>query len=80
MSAGERRRLRATGLPHQCRAVARAQAERLNATLGTVPLRKPVDGEIDTTSGFGVRIDPFIGRRQCTPPSISVAIPATRSG
>jgi len=42
--------------------VARAQAERLNATLGTVPLRKPVEGEIDTTSGFGVRIDPFIGR------------------
>jgi murein DD-endopeptidase MepM/ murein hydrolase activator NlpD len=42
--------------------VARAQAERLNATLGTVPLRKPVDGEVDSTSGFGVRIDPFIGR------------------
>jgi murein DD-endopeptidase MepM/ murein hydrolase activator NlpD len=42
--------------------VARAQAERLNATLVAVPLRKPVDGEIDTTSNFGVRIDPFIGR------------------
>jgi len=27
-----------------------------------VPLRKPVDGEIDQSSGFGVRIDPFIGR------------------
>jgi len=42
--------------------VARAQAERLNATLGAVPLRKPVEGEIDTSSGFGVRIDPFIRR------------------
>lgn len=42
--------------------IARAQAERLSATLGAVPLRKPVDGEIDTSSGFGVRIDPFIGR------------------
>ena len=42
--------------------VARAQVERLSATIGTVPLRKPVDGDIDTTSGFGVRIDPFVGR------------------
>jgi murein DD-endopeptidase MepM/ murein hydrolase activator NlpD len=42
--------------------VARAQAERLSATIGAVPLRKPVDGEIDQSSGFGVRIDPFIGR------------------
>jgi murein DD-endopeptidase MepM/ murein hydrolase activator NlpD len=42
--------------------VARAQVERLTATIGAVPLRKPVEGEIDQTSGFGVRIDPFIGR------------------
>jgi murein DD-endopeptidase MepM/ murein hydrolase activator NlpD len=42
--------------------VARAQVERLNATLGVVPLRKPVDGEIETSSGFGVRVDPFVGR------------------
>ena len=42
--------------------VARAQVERLSATIGTVPLRKPVDGDIDTSSGFGVRIDPFVGR------------------
>jgi murein DD-endopeptidase MepM/ murein hydrolase activator NlpD len=42
--------------------VARAQVERLTATIGTVPLRKPVDGEIETSSGFGVRIDPFVGR------------------
>jgi murein DD-endopeptidase MepM/ murein hydrolase activator NlpD len=42
--------------------VARAEAERLTATVAAVPLRKPVDGEIDTSSGFGVRIDPFLGR------------------
>ncbi len=43
-------------------AVARAQAERLSGSVAVVPLRKPVEGEIDTSSGFGVRIDPFIGR------------------
>jgi murein DD-endopeptidase MepM/ murein hydrolase activator NlpD len=42
--------------------VARAQVERLSATVGTLPWRKPVDGDIDTSSGFGVRIDPFVGR------------------
>jgi murein DD-endopeptidase MepM/ murein hydrolase activator NlpD len=42
--------------------LARAQLERLNRTISTVPLRKPVTGEIDTTSSFGVRIDPFVGR------------------
>jgi murein DD-endopeptidase MepM/ murein hydrolase activator NlpD len=25
-----------------------------------VPVRKPVPGEIDTTSGFGMRVDPFL--------------------
>jgi len=42
--------------------VVRAQIERLAAVVGTVPLRKPVEGEIDMSSGFGVRIDPFVGR------------------
>jgi murein DD-endopeptidase MepM/ murein hydrolase activator NlpD len=42
--------------------VARAQAERLASTVGAVPLRKPVGGEIDTSSNFGVRIDPFLAR------------------
>jgi murein DD-endopeptidase MepM/ murein hydrolase activator NlpD len=42
--------------------VARAEVERLTATVAAVPLHKPVDGEIDTSSGFGVRIDPFLGR------------------
>jgi murein DD-endopeptidase MepM/ murein hydrolase activator NlpD len=40
--------------------IARAQAARLTQTLGSVPVRKPVMGEIDLSSGFGVRIDPFI--------------------
>ena len=41
--------------------VARAQITRLTRTLGTVPVRKPVDGEVDLASGFGVRMDPFTG-------------------
>jgi len=42
--------------------LARVQSEKLTRTMTTVPIRKPVIGEIDTTSGFGVRIDPFLGR------------------
>ena len=41
---------------------ARAQIERLNRTLTLVPYRKPVIGEIELSSGFGVRSDPFLGR------------------
>jgi murein DD-endopeptidase MepM/ murein hydrolase activator NlpD len=40
----------------------RAQVERLNRTLTLVPYRKPVVGEVEFTSGFGVRSDPFLGR------------------
>src|SRR5665213_1664041 len=40
----------------------RAQMERLNRTLALVPYRKPVVGEVEFTSGFGIRIDPFLGR------------------
>jgi murein DD-endopeptidase MepM/ murein hydrolase activator NlpD len=40
--------------------VARAQVDRLNRTIASVPVRKPVLGEIDISSGFGMRIDPFI--------------------
>jgi murein DD-endopeptidase MepM/ murein hydrolase activator NlpD len=39
---------------------ARAQLDRLTRTIGSVPVRRPVTGEIDAVSGFGVRIDPFI--------------------
>ena len=42
--------------------VTRAQVERLNRTLSLVPYRKPVVGEVEFTSGFGVRSDPFLGR------------------
>ena len=41
--------------------VARAQVDSLNRTLVNVPVRKPLAGEIDTTSAFGVRMDPFQG-------------------
>jgi len=42
--------------------VARAEIDRLNRTLALVPYRKPVIGEIELSSGFGVRTDPFLGR------------------
>ena len=42
--------------------ITRAQVERLNRTLALVPYRKPVIGEVEFTSGFGVRNDPFLGR------------------
>ncbi|MCL2715432.1 MAG: peptidoglycan DD-metalloendopeptidase family protein [Alphaproteobacteria bacterium] len=41
---------------------ARAEMERLTRTLAQVPYRKPVIGEVEFTSGFGVRTDPFLGR------------------
>lgn len=40
----------------------RAEMDRLNRTLAQVPYRKPVVGEVEFTSGFGVRSDPFLGR------------------
>ena len=40
--------------------LARAHVDQLNRTLGNVPVRKPVSGEIDSSSGFGMRIDPFL--------------------
>jgi murein DD-endopeptidase MepM/ murein hydrolase activator NlpD len=42
--------------------ISRAQVERLNRTLAQVPYRKPVVGEVEFTSGFGIRTDPFLGR------------------
>jgi murein DD-endopeptidase MepM/ murein hydrolase activator NlpD len=41
-------------------AIVRTQVDRLTRTLGSVPLRKPVAGELDLSSGYGVRLDPFI--------------------
>jgi murein DD-endopeptidase MepM/ murein hydrolase activator NlpD len=40
--------------------VARARAEDVSNTLTFVPLRKPLTGDLDMTSPFGVRIDPFV--------------------
>jgi murein DD-endopeptidase MepM/ murein hydrolase activator NlpD len=42
--------------------VARAHLDRLSRTLVAVPVRKPISGETDLSSGFGVRSDPFLGR------------------
>ncbi|WP_172108521.1 peptidoglycan DD-metalloendopeptidase family protein [Bradyrhizobium aeschynomenes] len=42
--------------------ITRAQVEKMNRTLALVPYRKPVIGEVEFTSGFGVRSDPFLGR------------------
>jgi murein DD-endopeptidase MepM/ murein hydrolase activator NlpD len=42
--------------------IARTQLDRLSKTLTTVPVRKPVPGELDLSSGFGVRSDPFLNR------------------
>ena len=40
--------------------MARSEADQLSDTLRTVPVRQPVTGEIDETSPFGVRMDPFL--------------------
>jgi murein DD-endopeptidase MepM/ murein hydrolase activator NlpD len=40
--------------------ISRARAEDLWNTLTFVPLRKPLTSELDMTSPFGVRIDPFV--------------------
>jgi murein DD-endopeptidase MepM/ murein hydrolase activator NlpD len=40
--------------------LARTQVDALARTLVAVPVRKPIPGEVDMTSGFGVRVDPFL--------------------
>jgi murein DD-endopeptidase MepM/ murein hydrolase activator NlpD len=42
--------------------VARAEINQYARTLVAVPVRKPVAGEVDMSSPFGVRLDPFLGR------------------
>jgi murein DD-endopeptidase MepM/ murein hydrolase activator NlpD len=37
-------------------------SDRLRRIVPYVPLRKPLSGAPDVTSGFGVRLDPFLGR------------------
>jgi murein DD-endopeptidase MepM/ murein hydrolase activator NlpD len=41
--------------------LARTHLYRLSRVLTSVPLRKPMEGEVDLASGFGVRLDPFSG-------------------
>ena len=41
--------------------VARAKIAQYTDTLRTVPVRKPLGGQLDVTSGFGPRRDPFLG-------------------
>jgi murein DD-endopeptidase MepM/ murein hydrolase activator NlpD len=43
-------------------ALARAQSDRLAHNMAALPIRKPVPGELDESSTFGVRLDPFINR------------------
>jgi len=40
--------------------IARAEANDLTNTLNFVPLRSPLAGDLEMTSPFGVRIDPFV--------------------
>jgi murein DD-endopeptidase MepM/ murein hydrolase activator NlpD len=40
----------------------RVEADKMARTLALVPYRKPVVGQVEFTSGFGVRSDPFLGR------------------
>ena len=40
--------------------VARAQINQYSHALVTVPVRKPVVGDVDMSSPFGMRMDPFL--------------------
>ena len=40
--------------------LARAEANQLSRALTSIPVRKPVTGDIDLSSTFGVRVDPFL--------------------
>ena len=42
--------------------IARAEINRYRHTLVAVPVRKPLSGRLEVSSGFGVRRDPFLGR------------------
>lgn len=41
---------------------ARAQLRDLEKSLALAPVRRPISGELEMTSGYGVRVDPFVGR------------------
>ncbi|HZD90663.1 MAG TPA: M23 family metallopeptidase, partial [Pseudolabrys sp.] len=53
----------ASDFKHQLHRVklARAAIKGYQHTLATLPVRKPLPGELEVTSGFGARSDPFLG-------------------
>lgn len=55
-------RSEAAGFDRQLNRVqlARAHVDHLSRALTTVPVRQPLAGELETSSGFGVRLDPFM--------------------
>jgi murein DD-endopeptidase MepM/ murein hydrolase activator NlpD len=61
------------------------QIDRYTQTLGAVPVRKPVVGEVDMSSPFGIRRDPFL-RRPAFHPGVDLrgdvgeAVRATATG
>ena len=57
---GEHDQHRHVRAPRQSREPCTAQVDRLTRTLASVPVRRPVLGDPDISSGFGMRIDPFI--------------------
>jgi murein DD-endopeptidase MepM/ murein hydrolase activator NlpD len=42
--------------------IARAEIDQLTRSLISIPVRRPIAGEGEIVSGFGVRIDPFLSR------------------
>ncbi|MGE5535423.1 MAG: M23 family metallopeptidase [Acidobacteriota bacterium] len=40
--------------------LARAQSDRLSSALTHIPVARPIHGELDMTSPFGTRVDPFV--------------------
>jgi murein DD-endopeptidase MepM/ murein hydrolase activator NlpD len=40
--------------------LARTEVDALSHALLTIPVRKPIPGEVEMSSGFGVRVDPFL--------------------
>jgi murein DD-endopeptidase MepM/ murein hydrolase activator NlpD len=54
----------ATGFDRQLYSIkiARAEIDQLSRSLVNIPVRRPVAGEGEIVSGFGVRIDPFLSR------------------
>jgi murein DD-endopeptidase MepM/ murein hydrolase activator NlpD len=42
--------------------LARAEIDQYSHALVNVPVRKPVSGEVDMSSPFGMRMDPFLGK------------------